>query len=239
MSTLLTSVCVPDFPIISLERVADGEVEGLVAVEAVEVEESALLGLVRHVQTDTPVESEDEEIEVVAYSHARSHGHLVEDALELELGVDQEVVEFIVVKLQLVDVPHVSGIEEEGSMEVAEESLAVFEVSQKLHVAVLEEVGCLRIVESGEVAGAYAADGECSHAVGASHIEQLAEGCCLGVGIGIDHSAAQMAHEGGVGGECPRLGEVGLHLDELGIGVLEHLLATLVPLASEGHIAER
>lgn len=48
-----------------LERVTDGEVEGLSVAEFRYVVESALAGIVGQVDTDTPVETYDEEIEVV------------------------------------------------------------------------------------------------------------------------------------------------------------------------------
>ena len=51
---------------ICLEGIADGKVEGLVALEAVDIEVAGLGGVVRQVEGDTPVETDNEEAEVVA-----------------------------------------------------------------------------------------------------------------------------------------------------------------------------
>ena len=62
-----------------LERVADGEVEGLGLAETVPVEEVArTLGQVGHVECQSPVDADDEEPQVVAQSYACGHSRLVD-----------------------------------------------------------------------------------------------------------------------------------------------------------------
>ena len=63
---------------IFLERIADGEMQRLVAAELIDVVEAALRGLIRHMQTNTPVKTQDEEVEVVAQADTRAEGYLVE-----------------------------------------------------------------------------------------------------------------------------------------------------------------
>ena len=51
---------------IRLEGIADGKVEGLVALEAVDIEVAGLGGVVGQVEGEAPVETDNEETEVVA-----------------------------------------------------------------------------------------------------------------------------------------------------------------------------
>ena len=59
---------------LSLERVADGEVQAHAVLEAGNVVPATLAGVVRRVQADAHVETDDDEDEVVAQARARADG---------------------------------------------------------------------------------------------------------------------------------------------------------------------
>ena len=61
--------------------------EGLIILEAIVVEIARLARIERHVQTDTPVESKDEEIEVVTQSDAGVQRQIVEETAKRKLGI--------------------------------------------------------------------------------------------------------------------------------------------------------
>ena len=61
-----------------LERIADGEVEGVHVAEALDIEIAGAAGLVGHMETEAPVNADDEELEVVAQAETGAGGKLVE-----------------------------------------------------------------------------------------------------------------------------------------------------------------
>ena len=73
-----------------LERVADGEVDGVGFLEAGDVEVAGLPRVVGEVEGDAPVETDDEEAEVVAQADARTQRQIVEEFGELELHLVEE-----------------------------------------------------------------------------------------------------------------------------------------------------
>ena len=87
--------------ILSLEGIANSEVQGLVAAETIDVVETTLRGLERNVQTHAPVEAQNEEIEVVAQANTRAHGHLLEEVAETELRVVEQVGDFLHAKVDV------------------------------------------------------------------------------------------------------------------------------------------
>ena len=58
--------------------------EGLVLLESIGIEEARLACFVRHVETDSPVETDDEEIEVVTDTNTCADSHLAEEILQTE-----------------------------------------------------------------------------------------------------------------------------------------------------------
>ena len=132
-----------------LERVADGEVDSVGFLEAGDVEIARLPGVVREVEGDAPVETDDEEAEVVSQADARAQRQIVEEFGELELHlVEEDLFAFILLfrrdvmtiliiasgifiygnELVAIQSPYVACIEEAGAFEVAEEGCSVFEV---------------------------------------------------------------------------------------------------------------
>ena len=71
---------------ICLEGIADGKVEGLVALEAVDIEIAGLSGVVRQVEGETPVETDNEETEVVADAKTCAEGLLTEEVAQFEVA---------------------------------------------------------------------------------------------------------------------------------------------------------
>ena len=124
----------------SLERIADGEMQRLVAAELIDVVEAALRGLIRNMQTYTPVKSQDEKVEVVAQTDACSHRHLLKEFTEMEISLFKHNGKVIDADLQIFTKPHVTGIEEHGAMQVAKQPLAIFQVGLQLHITILQEI---------------------------------------------------------------------------------------------------
>ena len=100
--------------------------EGLVAAEAIDIEVSGTAGFVGQVKADAPVETDDEEVEVVADADAGADGELAEEILQTEVAGREGLFHVRVVIMVAGRRPHVAGIEEEGAVEVAEELAAVF-----------------------------------------------------------------------------------------------------------------
>ena len=66
--------------------------QSLVVFELSDVEEAVLARVVRHMQAYTPVETQDEEVEVVAQTDARADSQLLEELAGTELlGIHKRV----------------------------------------------------------------------------------------------------------------------------------------------------
>lgn len=220
---------------LTLERIAYGEMESLIVLEAVVVEIARLARIERHVQTDTPIETQNEEIEVVTQSDTGVQRQIVEETAKRELTIGKYSTGVFVLII-LIEVPDVTGIEEESTMKTAKQLATVFEVAYKLDIAILHEVGNGLIAIARETTRTYATNGEGAKAVGSTHIKHLGIGQPVAIAIGIDESGINMTHDTGTAIERPRLGEVGLELHKLGIGILEEFLILIVPfLACSQH----
>ena len=77
-----------------LERVADGEMDGVGFLEAGDVEVAGRAGVVGEVEGEAPIETDDEESEVVAQADTRAQGEVVEEFGGLE---HHHVIEEIVI----------------------------------------------------------------------------------------------------------------------------------------------
>ena len=98
------------------ERIAYGKMEALVVFERADIVEAALVG---HVQSNTPIHAYDEEVKVVAQSHAGAECSLPRQVLEVELAS---------LAVGGVHLPNVAGIEEQCTIEIAEKARPVFKV---------------------------------------------------------------------------------------------------------------
>ena len=148
--------------------------DGLAVAETRNVIETIFPGVVRQMKADTPVESENEELEVIPQSNACAYSHLAEELAHLEeLGIG--LVCIIICQIIKIDVPNIAGIEENSALEIPEKAGAVFQVGLQLDVTVLKEIGKRRIVKRDEIARTYASGGESADAVCSSHVESFAE----------------------------------------------------------------
>lgn len=189
--------------------------EGLVAAEAVDVEVAGTAGVVGQVEADAPVETDDEEVEVVAQSDAGAQCELAEEVLQPEVAGREGLLHIRVVVMVAGRRPDVAGIEEDGSLEVAEELGAVLEVSDELDRAVAEYVVEGMLAKTLHGSRTHATYGESADAVGTAHIEHLAVGHAIAVAIGPYIACIDVSHEPRRAVQSPRLGEVGLNLQEL------------------------
>ena len=83
-------------------------------------------------KTDTPVNADHEEVEVVAQAYTCAHSHLAKHVLKLKLALWS-----IVVVLQR---PYVTSIKEHRSIQIAKQSRSVFKVEEQLHISRLVEI---------------------------------------------------------------------------------------------------
>ena len=79
----------------NLERIADGEVQGMGVLEAVDVEVARTAGVVGHVQGYAPVDAYNQESEVIAQAEARPQCQLVEEPRGVEFGCVHNLVHVI------------------------------------------------------------------------------------------------------------------------------------------------
>ena len=126
-------------------------------------------------QTQSPVESQNEEVEVVAQSETCSQCYLLGEVLQTEARILEDVVCGIVIVV-LIEIPYVTGIEEDSTVEAAKQLAAILQVAHQFDVAILQEVGVGFVVYSWEGARSYGTDSEGSDTVGTTHIEHLAVG---------------------------------------------------------------
>ena len=113
------------------ERIADGNMEGLTILETTHIKEAALASLVGHMKGDTPVDTDNQEVEVVAQTDTSANGKFLEEVLHLKLRTLIEC-GIGVVTLIILEVPHVTYVEEHSAVEVAEEFLTILQVGYEL-----------------------------------------------------------------------------------------------------------
>ena len=114
------------------ERIADGEVQSDAVFEARDVVEARLFGLVGHVESDADVKAEYDEVEVIAYAGAGAEGDVSEG------GSGQLCTGAICIGAEQ---PNVSGVQEDCSAEVANQTCAQFNVRLQSDVARLVHIG--------------------------------------------------------------------------------------------------
>ena len=222
------------------ERIADGNMEGLTILETSHIKEAALASLVGHMKGDTPVDTDNQEVEIVAQADTCADGELLEEILHLKLCTLVEC-SIGVIALIILEVPHVTYVEEHSAVEVAEEFLTILQVGYELEVTILYQIGTFTStasVDGHELTRSDATHGEGTDTVGTTYIEQFTERSLVGVTIGCDDAQIDMSHQLGVGTQRPRLGEVGLYLQELRVRIVQQFLVLLVPLLSTDHITQ-
>ena len=108
------------------EGIADGKVEGEGVLEFGNVVVRRLSCVVRGVNADAKVEAKNKEIEVVAQSETCAESQGLEEAIVFERATDVIAV--------LTHKPHVTGIDEEGTLECIDEGETVFCVEFKFYI---------------------------------------------------------------------------------------------------------
>ena len=91
-------------PITALERISHSEVYALSVAEALDIVETTLACVVRNVQPDTPIHTDNEQTHIVSQAYTGSYRHLRYEVLELELRVRSAGIGMYR--------PHIAGIEE-------------------------------------------------------------------------------------------------------------------------------
>ena len=214
---------------LSLERVADGEVQAHAVLEAGNVVPAAAASVVRRVQADAHVETDDDEVEVVAQARARADSQLAE-----VLGVELTAGAVGVFARE----PHVAGIEEHRAVEAAEEPRAQFDVGFKFHVARLVHIGVFA-VGGTEVAWADAAHREGTHAVGTAHIELFGIGRAEGIAVRENHAAEGTGRKLDIAVDANGVVHLGCEFEELCEGVAEEFLVLPLKRFAESGVNAR
>ena len=158
-------------------------------------------------EADTEVDADDEETEVVAQSHAGADGN----AFHVAQGEGGFTTASIGTKE-----PHVTGIEEEGTVELSEESGAEFGVGFEFEVAGLVDVGVFS-ARGVVAAGTDGAHGKTTDGVGTTYVELFTVGgvgavaeCVDGTGKGTHGQTEARREDVGVvtfGGDLDKLRE--------------------------------
>ena len=169
---------------------------------------------------DADIEADDEEGEVVAQTEASAESYFTAEVVEVDATSGATGV--------FLQEPDVTGIDEHGSVELADEGEAVFEVGLEAEVTHLVEVtvaGVLGVV----AAGAYGAYAEGADGVGSTYGEEVVVGGCGGVPVGIDRATVKAEDEVGLGvEEAETLDKLSGETQVLGEGYAEEVLAGLL-----------
>ena len=123
--------------------------EGKSVAEFGNVVIAALAGFVGGMQCYAHIETDDQEVHVVAQSGAGTQCQLLGQAAQVEFGVGARFV--------LAQQPYVAGIQENGTVQVADDAEAVFQIGLQSDVAYLVDEGIALVAGRVVAAGAYAA----------------------------------------------------------------------------------
>ena len=100
---------------LQLEGQTNGKMQALSITEMADVVETIFE---RHVQSHAPIDSQHEEVEVVAQTYARASSQLAQCVLQFKLASGTMDI--------FVQNPHVTSIEEHGSIELAKQPRPIF-----------------------------------------------------------------------------------------------------------------
>ena len=219
------------------ERIADGKMQSLSILETPDVVESALARVVRNMQTDAPVEPDDEEVQVVAQPDTSSHSKVFERAPEFEIRIIKLFIDFLVAEIA-VNIPDIAHVQEDGTFQITRQTCPIFKITLQLHVTILHQIRVLSVFIAGENARSEASDGESTDAVGSAHVETLAERRRRTVSVTVDQARTGMGHQLRRIAQAPPFGEICFHLDELRERILEQRLVLFVPFFASRHVGQ-
>ena len=203
-----------------LERIADGEMVAHAFLEAGDVVVARLARLVGQVQADAHVETDDQEVHVVANAEARAQRQVFQEASGLEAAAGAVGI--------VAHQPDVAAVEEGGPTQVAHDGEAILQVGLELDVARAVDVGILVVVAALVVAArSDAADGEGAHTVGAADIELLVVRSGARVAIAIDGARHDAPHEVLLVAQEAGVARLGRSFYKLSEGVAEEVFALL------------
>ena len=151
-----------------LEWIADGEVDGKGILELGDIVVGGFACVVGIMDAHTEVETEDEEVEVVAESETCADGERLEETALTELAMWVHIV--------AMHEPDVARIEEESTLESIDDGETILGIEFEFHVTSLVKIGASSfgvIVTSRTDAS----QGEGTNTVGSTHIEEFAVRC--------------------------------------------------------------
>ena len=186
LTKLLNKKCVTRIVRGCLEGVADGDVEAEGILEAGDVVVARTACVIGRMDADANVETQDKEVEIVAEAEASAEGYVVSEVL----GVDGST-RAVFVGLHE---PYVACVEEDGTVEVADERETVLDVGFKFHVA-----GLVRDYEGVIHLRKTRTDCSClpsSQTVGTSCIEVFFERKCSRVSVCVTSSGKESCSNG-------------------------------------------
>ena len=196
-----------------------------------DVEITALAGIVGHMNAYSPIQSDDEEIEVVSETYTCTEGYLIEDVGKVKLVLTVKI-------LVLTQCPNIPRVEEYRAMKVSKQTRAVFQVGLQLQVASLFHIPPL-FISRMVFARTYAAYLKCPDTVCATHPELFGIRHVRRIAESPGTAKVQMCYKLRVLCPVPCLGETGLYFQELCVGVLEEFLVFFCPRFPESGINSR
>ena len=164
------------------ERISYGEVDARAFPKLRDVVVAAFASVVRGVDSYTPVQAEDEKLQVVANTEACAQGNVFEKLRTGNLTARMTIV--------ATHQPHITGIDEKGAIEIAHPAESVFGIEFQLEVTSLIKVGAFIIVVI-ITARTNRTDSECSDVVGTTYIELLGVRGYSGVAIAPNSTSEQ------------------------------------------------
>lgn len=149
-------------------------------LEPTDVIDATLACIIRNMQTDTPVDTYYKHTHIITHTDTGAYRQLPEELAYIKLA-ERTV-------LMVTQGPHITCIQEKGSIEIAPNLLTVFQVHQILDVARLVDI---RILAVGRLVSARsdASHIKGSHTVGTTDIELLIIRSILGIAITPDMPA--------------------------------------------------
>ena len=106
--------------------------EGMATLEALHIIEARLACIVRHMQCQAPIQANNQEIQVVTDAKTCTYSLLTEEVAELKATWLINCVHIGIAEAGTWLCPHITGIEEDGTIQVAKQLSAVLKVTDKL-----------------------------------------------------------------------------------------------------------
>ena len=159
------------------EWITHSKVPSYTVLEARYVVVTALAGVIRSMESDSEIETQNEELHVVAQTCTCAQRYLIEHAREGDFALRMTVVLF--------KIPYVAGIDKECTVKVSGYAETILGIEFETEISRLVEI-CASPVSIAISARTYGTHGKGTYAVRTSGIELFAVWCNRRVSVGKD-----------------------------------------------------